>query len=146
MRNIYFCMLAVEAAVTMLGCCGCQRNSRPIRFILPNEFSGLVAIRLDSTTRSGLMPTETGYAAYIPSDGKLLINDFSPFLCWHGEAAERVNGTNIPRASLGELPQNKDEVFFWGLGSNESCIDYFVGTLQEQLDYRKKHLLSGQHY
>jgi len=92
--------VSYSATITVALCaliCGCgDRSGPPVKYILPNGFTGYFRIVEDNTSEVTIKLESGAYVYRIPSSGVLVINELPGKDYYHSFSAQYVNGQTIP--------------------------------------------------
>jgi len=97
-----------------------NRSGKPIRVVLPANYSGQFSIVKNRAAGQGLQLQQGEWAFVIPEGGVLLVNEDYPFCMWHKETFIYSDGRPVNVESLGTTAGTIKT----GLGSSRGSTDY----------------------
>jgi len=129
--RVYLIITALFGLCAFVGCG--ERSGIPLRFILPNDYRGLVQIIEDSKTGLDVEEQAGHYTYTIPAGGQLRVTSLRPFQSWHKESATFQNGAALLTGTDDSVPESV--VAFRELpetiSNGVTIVCYFVGTQKE---------------
>lgn len=105
-----------------------------IELILPNDFSGVIAIRETSHGQPiGTDESSGQYRVNIGPDGTVDVLDVSPFERWHTLGARYDNGTVIPAKGFDDSRDDERAIYSLPttIMNDQVLVRFFVGTESE---------------
>ena len=105
---------------------GCDRHGTPVRFVLPEGFHGVFQISEDRQQGVDLVKSNGMLLVIVPTNGLVVVKDWSFLSVWHSEAAVFPDGELIS-----EEDYDTNAVVLHGLFSEGHTYWALVGTDRE---------------
>ena len=122
MRPVYAACLVTFAFVFS----GCGRNETSVRFALPEGFRGVFQISEDAQNGADLSRSNGMLLIVVPTNGQVIVKDWSFLTHWHSETAIFPNGKLISEADY-----DTNALALHGLFSEGHTNWILVGTERE---------------